>query len=529
MSAILAFLTHPEKNPVIRYNDRFTSRPTAIASPNEWVDVPAKPDATVTTMVGPGGIVAFAFRDALRANIHYDPNTSNTPIEYNVYFQDALTSDVEGAAPTPSLDFEFPAGITDIQVAYLEASSAYQPHGPYLYCGVDLAVPDHRSYFWIDEGERFFCSVTDIDAVVQICLNRWMPSEVQPKAYSITLSNAYDKTNRRLDEDNNSSGAPTAELSSLSLNHSTEDIPVEDIPVPRHNDSRGIRAYHKHLLSRDDCHSVATWQEKPRPSSRRPRAVVLSGSIQVTVAGYYSLSVLSTTEGLLTQFEASVGKVADGSAKPHFCHRPISQFPDIQGITTAYRVLAVSMLLENQTKVLDKDGSLTMTQAPPGVTWLEYVSGKSIAQDNNAYKGNLEKGGYGFLSPTREADFAEIIESNADNSSVMTRSFFDLRSPGGFLALQGQTSAPDDFSAKITFAYGVEFLTTSMWFGQSKTTTHPESYNQALDHIKDITQFNENPFHIKDLISGVRKAVDVAIRYGPPLMRGARALSNMLA
>lgn len=327
MSAILACITHPEKNPVIRYNDRFTSRPTATSSPNEWVDSRAKPDSIITTLVGQGGITAFAFRDALRANIHYDPNTALLPIQYDLQFQDAVTTDVEGAAPAPTVDIECIPGITDIQVAYLEASSTYQPHGPFLYVGVDYELPDKRSYFWIDEGERFFVSCTDIDMVCQIELNRWMPSEVQEKAFSITLSNAFkgDKEKEKALQAN--TGLET--FPELQVSDAGDDTPKNKKDdnnntgpsstgprptIPIHRDRRSIARYHKDLLKHPDCHSTAQWVM--RRKGARPEAEVLEGNIQVTVAGYYSIAVNTLTEGLITAFQASVGLVADGASKP---------------------------------------------------------------------------------------------------------------------------------------------------------------------------------------------------------------------
>lgn len=130
---ILQQLALPHDFVGLRWKDAYTSEPTAVFSPYDFVAAPFTSTNSDTGNLCTGGFsFAAVFRNPLRALVYYDPNPTNKGTNY--VFQFTPTGGIGAPVTTWPMDDK---GLEFFDPLYLTLGSgqAYAPHGPVLYAG----------------------------------------------------------------------------------------------------------------------------------------------------------------------------------------------------------------------------------------------------------------------------------------------------------------------------------------------------------------------------------------------------------
>jgi hypothetical protein len=198
--AILKSLTCPKDNPPIRWASKYSSMPTATASP--WSIVTAPWAAGVTTQTTKqlpvNQMIAFVFRCAERSMVIYDHNPTEESFVYQFYGIDVAHT----VSPTPP-SISFRAGgqgaggvlygtVVPLKIPYAVPTSSYAPHGAVWFAG-KAERDEMRRFFWLDGSPAD--SVVDIDTScdpadtykINIILDRLTDEGVQLAAYESGL------------------------------------------------------------------------------------------------------------------------------------------------------------------------------------------------------------------------------------------------------------------------------------------------------------------------------------------------------
>jgi len=186
---IIASYTLPYDFPPVRFSSAYTLDRTGETSPFKRYDVPWSPDATAVSKprskrilrdasLPADNMVAFAFRNVLRALIYYDPNVDQE--DYSYYAMGCSTGEdtIPAATWVVANDLAYDTFVP-LKVAYYVQQTAYRPHGSRIYCGSD--GESERRYVWAEAATVFTLNVSTTAASVNmaICLDRWTPQGIQ--------------------------------------------------------------------------------------------------------------------------------------------------------------------------------------------------------------------------------------------------------------------------------------------------------------------------------------------------------------
>lgn len=221
----------------------------------------------------------------------------------------------------------------------------------------------------------------------------------------------------------------------------------------------------------------------------------------ITEGGYYSIHVFLTL-GAAQTIEFSASAVTSGSV---FCHRPIPGFQTNQLAVDGIRVTGVSCMYTNNAALIQKAGTITGYQVPKETDWTQFIGPLSLlSRLNDSRTIDIQNGMYGFLKPTETEDF-DLQEVFAVDpvSGVLTSSYFSLRNVKSYLMLRGTIVPPDGRSGYLTIANSVEYLTTDVWRPVDIARTDPDIYKKAMQELKHIDQWHENPTHVKELFKSI--------------------------
>jgi len=468
---IMQSLIDPADCRPVRFSNVFATAPTAIAIPKlvELTAFRAMQSTDVGT-VRTGNAFIAQFRDPLRHVIFQDPNHDDKPYEYDLAWQSPYQGpQYDSTDPQYSNDMtiEENAGEVEIPVAFATANSAYQPHGNYLYAGIDKIIQDGRKYIWMDIGAVFTAACTTTATPLDIRLNQWTPSNVNRRAYNIALATPPDLKTPKDKKDNNN-------------------------PTP------------------------------PAKPHKRPghAPAALSGNATITKSGYYSISVAADQSDSGIDVEALYFTIT--GTGPVMCHRSLPYVESAIAKTQGFAVRAASMLFTNTTDVLTRDGTIVIAQIPKGTDWLELALGsRPIGSMPLSKSFSANNGSYSWLRPTQDADFDMKTVADVSAYGTVTTTFFNLRNESEYVAQMVTTGHPDTFTGTLTYNAVVEFETTDNWFSVASPDVSKPAYDAALLRLRGFTQFYENPTHIKDIVAEIlgkaKTVLDAGLKYGPEI------------
>jgi len=487
---------NPEDYQPIRYADSFASEETACVSP--CVSIPFSLPTAAGTTFSKGDLQAYLFRDYLRALVYLEPNNGglNTCSYTALLDPQQFAGSNDALPPAIGQNYQVPIDGFDIPTAYWSPNTSFQPHGPKQYCGIDQELGRGRRYTWIDEAAVVTVSGTlTTGQTVTVIMDQWTSSGVNPASYSVNLTGTF-KEETASDDNCKTCKLDTDEKGKLVVFERT----VRDIAVlnARFND----------------------------PAYQRPDLPggAASATITVTTGGYYSFRFAELTASqTVTNFSIGYGTVGHV-----YAHRSSPDYDSFIATIANCRVLAGSLLVQNQTAILNKQGSIVMAQLPEGTDWFAYRNNNAIATASRAYNGNLESGAHGWLRPKAEEDFKMHKDVAVNGTGQLCATTYSLRPRSGYIGVAGNTTDPTDFAGQLRYCQVLEFTSTKQYYSMDTSSIPPNLYREAIDLLKDVVQFHENPLHWSGLIKSIRSAISsvasTITRYGP----GALKLASMI-
>jgi hypothetical protein len=260
-------------------------------------------------------------------------------------------------------------------------------------------------------------------------------------------------------------------------------------------------------------------------------AAVNSLTILIHKSGYYSLSVRTigpaVAAGTYAGTDATVSfNLQFAQLSDQFAIRPIPHFKDFNDIIASVRVNASALMMTPHPALLYLGGQVTGVQLPAPQDWIEiYERGDPFTYVNSLSTSKtfkLKSGIYGFHKPETllEYEFTPtFVTKNEQIASVNNPIDF----PGGWMVLAATVGLQDGSypsgSCHLTFSYAVEFRTTNVWFDVESSPFRRNEMQTAIDMMEDITQWHENPFHIKDIMSSIASKGKSLLKIAPSLVK----------
>jgi len=255
-----------------------------------------------------------------------------------------------------------------------------------------------------------------------------------------------------------------------------------------------------------------------------------SGGTPNLTPGYYGLAFACPAGGSIT---LTSGVISGTGAS--FGHRAIPNFDVNAASCEGTRILAASLMYTNTAAQLNLGGDIVMTQTDKGDNWMNYISTDlftTVANLSSSHPMNLSHGGYGWLRPTETADFEYKTHLEYDSAGRLRDSAYPIDEQGSFMIMV--TSCPDPLGAigYYTIAPGIEYLTNDTYRDVEFASVHYRVYEEAINYLKCLQQFNENPLHISDLWREIKNTISGAIKgfidYGLPVAKTALSIAALM-
>lgn len=252
-----------------------------------------------------------------------------------------------------------------------------------------------------------------------------------------------------------------------------------------------------------------------------------------TAPGYYSVRIKNQTSsgaGYIT-----IQMHITDSGGPICCHRCIPGYDTNVASVNGIRVSAAALMYTNEAADLYKQGKISGFQSPQGTHWTDYVrSGgafNNVAGSQGSVTTIVSKGMYGFLKPTKPNDFDIQTYIEVDNG-VIVDSFYPLDHQSAFIVMYAQVTTSQGQDGYWTISYGLEYQTTDVWRAIMYPTMEKEVFDRALEFLKYLPQFHENPLHFSDIWGAIKKGAKSilkgVVKYGPDVIKVAAAASKLM-
>jgi hypothetical protein len=247
-------------------------------------------------------------------------------------------------------------------------------------------------------------------------------------------------------------------------------------------------------------------------------------------AGYYALhlSGTSATSGFSWQvYNYNLGGI--GSC---FAHLALPGLSSNYQAVAGCRILGTSLMYTNTAAAIQLGGTVAMTQTNADDSWLSYVNTTSvlslISKETDSKTLNTTNGMYGFLKPTDPTDFDYKTHTKLGPTGSIIDSYYPIDEQGSFIAQAVLVPAVAGAAGYYTVNNNVEYLTEDVWRATSPALASVRDFSVALDRIKNIDPFHENPLHLSEIWNGLKNAVSgvsqAVMKYGPNAMKIASLL-----
>jgi hypothetical protein len=246
-------------------------------------------------------------------------------------------------------------------------------------------------------------------------------------------------------------------------------------------------------------------------------------------SGYYSISITQTGPATSCQL-----LVTYSAGQFVMAHQPIPDFPKNVNSVEAIRIIGASVMYSNTESVLERQGSIVAKQIPQEVPWTNFLtSTNNLAALNKSVKMEIKNGMYAFLKPAKELDYTTIKTVGKNSTGEVNSSGFPLRPDHSYIAMRATITDPSGKDGYFTVAAGLEFSTLDTWRPTQPPATPSVVYKAAIEHVKDVPQFHENPTHLKEIFGKILSVVNGGIsavrKYGPTVVKTAESLAPIVA
>jgi hypothetical protein len=209
---------------------------------------------------------------------------------------------------------------------------------------------------------------------------------------------------------------------------------------------------------------------------------------------------------------------------------PLPGLTDHASHIESFRVTSASIMFTPTVPELHEAGTLVGVQLPPYVPVDQFLDYAAVTELPQMRQKDIKNGIYGFHKPgcDEELEFEHpfpgagpaAIANGLFAGRNSTRSAWYSKS--GWIVVFAKvpldgTSYPSG-NGYLTTNYGCEYTTTSQWPQQLYPRLDFEQYTAMLRELKDVQQWHENAFHIRDIKNALGNAGKFALELAPTLM-----------
>jgi hypothetical protein len=251
-------------------------------------------------------------------------------------------------------------------------------------------------------------------------------------------------------------------------------------------------------------------------------------------AGYYSVYLIDS--GLSSNITLTINSLTISGNGSSLGHRALPGFGTNFAAQLGTRILGQSLMFTNTAPMLNLGGTVCGFQAGDSEHWLDYISTTSTfsqcSKVADSVSMNASKGMYGFMKPIQPSDFEFQNYVDLDSSGAIEDCYYPIDDVKSFLVVVLTIPVAAGCAGYFTSRYSIEYLTEDTWRETEYSTVPEQAYSEALNLLRRIDQFHENPLHWSDIWNGIKKAVSTVARavttYGPMAMNIAKTVGALV-
>jgi hypothetical protein len=272
------------------------------------------------------------------------------------------------------------------------------------------------------------------------------------------------------------------------------------------------------------------------PHLNIPAGGPAAANFSCTKPGYYSISMSQFTQ--VGSFTIALTS-ADQEPNDGWYFTPMQGADEKANTITGIRVIGSSVLMSNRAQWVAANGNIAAANYSAGqslgdvllIDLQRVYDGVVTANSRNTYVGEAKSGVYGWLRPSKPADFDYQRPFATDQFvGVASDYLFPLVPSGDFVVCIGATSATAAGVAsgnvwQIAFHHSVEFHTFDPWFDLEEAGGTINDFDNAVVALSSTPQFSENKLHWATILAFLRKAAGLVQKFGPGALEMLGSLS----
>jgi len=241
-------------------------------------------------------------------------------------------------------------------------------------------------------------------------------------------------------------------------------------------------------------------------------------AVAMSVPNYYAFElVMQSASASVSTVTAQITGLTD-----FYAIEPIPGFTGKSNMLTSARVNSAAILFSERSPQMYEGGMISAVQLPTNHFWYESCALNTVQTSAGNYTGDLKKGLYGFHRPSSANDYDMEGRFTSVNGSVTAFQLPPIQPPGGWLIVSATVPAvagvyPGGLANVVCF-WHLEYTTLDTWVQRSESNLSTFAFLEAMDQLRYLPQFHENPLHWSDIARFVSNIGKTALKVGPGLL-----------
>lgn len=235
--------------------------------------------------------------------------------------------------------------------------------------------------------------------------------------------------------------------------------------------------------------------------------------------GYFAFSLSCDAEENATLTEVQL-------AGDSFCfgHRAIPSFDTNVAKIQSSRILGASIMLSQNSSVTNMQGKIAGAQLSGERNWMDFINAyDSFTGVKSSRVLEAINGIYGFIKPSSDLDFVYKSYHSTDDLTVTDSWWPIVQTELAKLVVYPKITNPDGQDMYWTLAYAIEYLSDDQFVALGTSSINQTAADRALEVIKHLGQWHENPLHVKDIMNYIKQKVKPiakgVVKYTPQVMK----------
>jgi hypothetical protein len=254
-------------------------------------------------------------------------------------------------------------------------------------------------------------------------------------------------------------------------------------------------------------------------------------------AGYYSArmgfnTVLAASTEIPDNFSINLDNVSFTTTTDERWIQLAAPDLDLQAASiNGHRILAGACMYTNTSNPLDRGGQIISASLGANLDWRNFITLAGISSVNGSCMKEAKNGVFAHLKPGSSKDFNMQTTFSCTNSTL-SDSWFSLRPTCNYIGNVASILTTDGQLGVLTYGIMFEYPSENKMLDARRPMDSVATMTMALNALKGIPQFTENPTHYLQALLGAKRGVGHLLRaveqYGPSIVAGARRTRRWL-